>query len=161
MKTSPKTYIFEVILDYEEKVMRQIEIIPSNTLADLAHTILHAYDFDVDHAYGFYDHFDRGSYIRKAKRHYELFHDLHRNEGRVSEGPGVERTRIYTLWNMIGITWYFLFDYGDDWVFHVKLIKQDAKQADRSYPRIITKEGKAPQQYPDWDDEEEFDKHTT
>ena len=97
MKVTRKTYVFEVILDYDKEVMRQIEISPSNTLEGLAHAILNSYDFDVDHPYGFYDHFDSDSYIKKAKRQYELFADLHRNEGRPSNNPVVERGRIYNL----------------------------------------------------------------
>ncbi len=53
----------------------------------------------------------------------------------------------------------FLFDYGDEWHFGVKLI--DAKGAltpNAEYPRLIASRGEAPPQYPPWDeDDEEWD----
>ena len=49
----------------------------------------------------------------------------------------------------------FLFDYGDEWRFGVKLL--DAKgmlTPGAEYPRVTASRGDAPEQYPPWDDEE-------
>jgi hypothetical protein len=50
----------------------------------------------------------------------------------------------------------FLFDYGDEWEFGVKLIGTSDKKTPRArYPRVTAKRGKAPSQYPAWDDDDE------
>jgi hypothetical protein len=49
----------------------------------------------------------------------------------------------------------FLFDYGDEWLFRVKLTGTDKKIAKVRYPRVVTIRGEAPVQYPDPDDLDE------
>lgn len=52
----------------------------------------------------------------------------------------------------------FLFDYGDEWRFGVKLLgTSNAVTPDAEYPRVTAARGEAPPQYPPWDDEEEWD----
>jgi len=52
----------------------------------------------------------------------------------------------------------FLFDYGDEWHFGVKLLGTSEKKTPRArYPRVTAKRGKAPPQYPSWDDEDDED----
>jgi hypothetical protein len=49
----------------------------------------------------------------------------------------------------------FLFDYGDEWHFGVKLLGTSDKKTPRArYPRVTARRGKAPPQYPAWDDED-------
>ena len=50
----------------------------------------------------------------------------------------------------------FLFDYGDEWEFGVKLL--DAKgelTPNAEYPRLIASRGNSPPQYPPWDEDDE------
>jgi len=50
----------------------------------------------------------------------------------------------------------FLFDYGDEWEFGVKLLgTSDKLTAKADYPRVIAARGEAPLQYPPWDEDEE------
>jgi hypothetical protein len=54
----------------------------------------------------------------------------------------------------------FLFDYGDEWHFGIKLIDAKGKLTPNAeYPRITARRGDAPAQYPPWDedDDEEWD----
>jgi hypothetical protein len=52
----------------------------------------------------------------------------------------------------------FLFDYGDEWEFGVKLLGTSDRKTPRArYPRVTAKRGKAPPQYPSWDDEDDED----
>jgi hypothetical protein len=52
----------------------------------------------------------------------------------------------------------FLFDYGDEWHFGVKLKQlSDRVDASAQYPRVVAEQGEAPPQYPDmekddWDE---------
>ena len=47
-----------------------------------------------------------------------------------------------------------LFDYGDEWRFGVKLLGIAEKKTPRArYPRVTARRGKAPEQYPIWDED--------
>jgi hypothetical protein len=49
----------------------------------------------------------------------------------------------------------FLFDYGDEWHFGVKLVQQSPTvEPGAHYPRVVAQMGDAPPQYPDLDEEE-------
>jgi hypothetical protein len=54
-------------------------------------------------------------------------------------------------------TFLYLFDYGDEWRFRVRVhaINEHA-DPDAQYPRLVESVGEAPPQYPDWDDEENW-----
>jgi hypothetical protein len=52
----------------------------------------------------------------------------------------------------------FLFDYGDEWHFGVKLVRlSPTVEPGVRYPRVIAQAGEAPPQYPDLEDEAEDD----
>lgn len=52
----------------------------------------------------------------------------------------------------------FLFDYGDEWEFGVKLLDAKGKLAPNAdYPRLTAARGESPLQYPPWDEDEEWD----
>ncbi len=46
-----------------------------------------------------------------------------------------------------------MFDYGDDWRFLVEFINDQSVDDIKKYPKIIDSKGKAPEQYPDYDNE--------
>src|SRR2546421_9713421 len=119
-----KTHIFEInLLEHpsaRRRVMREIEVRKDTGLYDLAEVIVDAYGFDFDHAFGFFsrtgeDYFD-------SEKKYELFADM---PDIAAEHPGsgsVQRTKVSDVWNILGETMLFLFDYGDMWRFTVRLI---------------------------------------
>jgi hypothetical protein len=51
----------------------------------------------------------------------------------------------------VGSVMEYLFDFGDNWEFQLQLeeIKPDLPPG---YSEIIASEGKAPEQYPDWEE---------
>lgn len=55
-------------------------------------------------------------------------------------------------------TFMYLFDYGDEWQFEVRVeaITERAPD-DAEYPRLLEAIGEAPEQYPEWDDDEDWD----
>jgi hypothetical protein len=54
-----------------------------------------------------------------------------------------------------GQTFMYLFDYGDEWRFKVRVHAVDAgAPAAAEYPRLVEEVGEAPQQY-GWGDEDE------
>jgi hypothetical protein len=53
----------------------------------------------------------------------------------------------------VGTKMRFLFDYGDEWVFRVELVKRKPSEPKIKLPRLLSSAGKAPVQYPDPEDE--------
>lgn len=71
-----------------------------------------------------------------------------------ASGPGdVRETAVGEFGLEVGQGFMYLFDYGDEWRFKVRVhaINPDAPEAE--YPRIVEVVGEAPGQYPLWDDE--------
>jgi hypothetical protein len=112
-----------------------------------------AFDFDFDHAFGFYPDTSRAKLLH-ARPCYELFADI----GEESDGFSVERTAIAEAFARPRQKMIFLFDYGDMWLFRVELLgfgRMDAEAA-----RIVGRQGRAPEQYPgeeelEYEDEDE------
>ena len=70
----------------------------------------------------------------------------------IAAQPGdVRTTTLESLELDEGQEFMYLFDYGDEWRFKVRVhdINPDAPEGE--YPRIVESVGEAPKQYPDWD----------
>ncbi|HYV39245.1 MAG TPA: hypothetical protein VE988_26390 [Gemmataceae bacterium] len=126
-------FIFKLSLG---KMWRQIAIPESLTLDDLAAAILEAVDFDDDHLYdfSFRDHLGKTARI---------------NHPHCDEGPFTDEFPIGNLPLQPGQSMTFLFDYGDSWKFNVKLEKIDPPNPRMHKPRVVGKQGNAPEQYPE------------
>ena len=151
-----KTHIFKTNLLKNKKIIREIEIPENVSLYKLAEAIIGAYDFDFDHAFGFFNKISESRYF-DAEKKYELFADLI-EEGEDIEPTGaksVKKTKINEIWKSIGDKMLLLFDYGDSWCFVVEVREFGKKEAKVKYPRILKNIGKAPEQYPDYDEENE------
>ena len=48
----------------------------------------------------------------------------------------------------------FLFDYGDEWIFHVQCLSVEDSEKGKKYPIVIESHGDAPEQYPDIEEED-------
>ena len=145
------TLIIRVALEGTVSIYREIEIEGSKSLYRLAEAIVSAFGFDFDHAFGFYSGLKPATMMRISPR-YELFADM----GDADPGVlSVKKTKIGEAFPDIGHTMLFLFDYGDDWLFRVKLQKTAKKIAKVRYPRVVASKGEAPEQYPDPEDFDE------
>jgi hypothetical protein len=141
------THIFRVRL--RPRVYREIEIPSETSLHDLAAAIVQAFDFDLDHAFGFFSKLDY--HVFDSPVRYELFADL----GGGSESGSVKRTKVAQAFPAVGAKMQFLFDYGDDWRFQVEVIGLGEKAPKTRYPKLLKAAGKAPPQYPPEDEDEE------
>jgi Plasmid pRiA4b ORF-3-like protein len=70
-----------------------------------------------------------------------------------SNARSVKRTRIIEVFPSVRTKMRFLFDYGDEWIFLVKLIDRKRKEQKAKLPRLLSSAGKAPAQYPDLEGE--------
>jgi hypothetical protein len=150
--TEAGTHIVRVTVQDEPTIYREIEVESRKTLSDLAEAIVHAFGFEFDHAFGFYSKL-KGQDVMRSQPKYELFADM----GERTEAKSVEKTRVADAFPHVGHKMLFLFDYGDDWRFVVQVIGLGQKVAKTRYPKVLKKVGKAPEQYGDWDDDDEDD----
>jgi hypothetical protein len=142
------THVLRVALHGKRSVYRDIEIESTRSLHDLAEAIVGAFDFEFDHAFGFYSSATPGK-MMKQQPMYELFADI----GEETQARSVKKTRMSEAFPKAGHAMTFLFDYGDHWLFNVEMTGVGAKNPKLRYPRLVASKGKAPEQYPDPDDD--------
>jgi hypothetical protein len=136
-KTVDGIYLFRVAL--AKGTWRKIEISSNHTLLDLHNAIQNAFQFDSDHLYSFF----MDSIPWSDEKFSSPYED---------EGPHVDEVKIGELGLAKGQTILYLFDYGDEWHFHVTL--EEIQQSSRlpKKPQIIESKGKSPEQYPNWEE---------
>jgi len=72
------------------------------------------------------------------------------------ESGDVRTTTLDSLELQRGQSFLYLFDYGDEWHFNVRVHAVDENASSTiHYPRVVQIVGEAPPQYPDWEDDEE------
>ena len=141
-----ETLVFRASLT--SKIYRDIEITGTGSLYALAKAIVRSFDFDFDHAFGFYSKLKGNIYDSPVR--YELFADIGEGE---ADARSVKRTRVIEAFPSVGTKMRFLFDYGDECEFLVELVKRKPKEPKAKLPRLLISAGKAPAQYPDPEDE--------
>ena len=130
-------YYFKVSLG---KPWRRIAIPAKSDLDDLAECIIHAFDFEGDHLYGFQFVARDGHPIRVEHPHIDDA-ETHTDEIAVGELPLNERQSMQ-----------FQYDFGADWRFEVQLEKIETEGTKISKSTIVESRGKAPAEY-EFDDE--------
>lgn len=143
-----ETLIFRASL--AKDIYRVFEIADTSSLFVLAQAIVRSFDFDFDHAFGFYSKLKGNIYDSPVR--YELFADMGEGEGKARS---VKQTRVIEAFPSIGTKMRFLFDYGDEWEFLIELVKRKPKEAKVKLPRLLIAAGEAPAQYPDPEEEDE------
>jgi hypothetical protein len=129
-------YIFKVSLG---KMWRKIAISSQMTLENLSHLILESVDFDSDHL-------DMFRYKNQVGRMIEVSHPY------ADGSPSTDEVCLGDLPLKEGFTMTYIFDFGDWWEFRVQLEQITTDNPQTDYGAIIESRGKAPVQYPDWDE---------
>jgi hypothetical protein len=132
------TYIFRVSLG---NVWRLIATPAGATLDDLVSWILDSVDFDEDE-----DHLYKFSYRDHLGRQAQALHPA------MDEGPWADEIPIGTVPLEPGQSMELVYDFGDNWRFTVKLEKIEPAATGVEAPSLLESHGKAPEQYPSWDD---------
>ena len=141
-----ESFVFRASL--APKIYRILEIAGTSSLYALAQAIVRYFEFDFDHAFGFYRKLTGNIYDSPIR--YELFVDMGEGE---DDARGVKRTRIARAFPSVGTKMRFLFDYGEEWLFRVELVERKPKEPKVRLPRLLISAGRAPAQYPDPGDE--------
>lgn len=131
-------YQFKVSLG---KIWRRIAIPATETLEDLSCAILDAVDFDNDHLHCF-EYKDRFGVTMRV------------NHEALEERPYTHQVRIGDLPLAPGAVLTYTFDFGDNWQFEVLLESIAPPDKKLKHARLLESKGKAPEQYPSWDEEE-------
>ena len=136
-----KTFTVRVNHRALPQVWRDIEIAEDQTLEDLHLVIQRAYNWSDDHLYSFFMSgrpLDRkteiGSPWSESRQH-------------------THQVEIGSLNLQPGGKFLYFFDYGDSHEFDVQVLHVNPSAPKGNYPRIAAKQGKAPPQYPDYDEE--------
>ncbi len=122
---------------------RRIAAPDDATLDDLAHTIIAAFEFDMDHLYCFELREPNGRKLRVACPH-ETDAAAFTDDFALGELPIAE-----------GGTMTMIFDYGDSWHFNIKL-EEVSPSAKTDRRHVVAKGGEPPAQY-EWEDEENWE----
>ncbi|WP_339138438.1 MAG: hypothetical protein WGN25_09160 [Candidatus Electrothrix sp. GW3-4] len=123
-----------------DRAWRRIAISGEATFDALAEAILRAFNFGNDHLYQFIysDSYGLKKYI---------------NHPALEEEPYTDDTRLGKISCYAGMEMVFFFDFGDSWEFQVMVEETDADTPVGSEPVLLKSHGKAPEQYPEYDDE--------
>jgi hypothetical protein len=138
---------------YSGECVRVIEIPEEMTLLDLYHVIMKSVRFENgDHLFEFYA--GRGPRHRAIVFGEDEFGEDELGEA-ASAGSGggtyaeIPLNKVYPL---ARYKLYFLYDFGDSWLFEIKKLRQAKPPQPRvKYPRVIEKIGRNPSQYPKYD----------
>jgi hypothetical protein len=122
------------------KIWRRIEISSDLTLDALADGILDSVEFDSDHLYQF-------TYQSLNGRTIDVTHPY------MEESPSTDEVKIIELPLEIGESMKYLFDFGDCWRFTVTLESIDVSDTRSQHLALIETHGKAPEQYPSYDED--------
>jgi len=137
------------------EVWREIAVAANQTLADLGGAIPAAFDFDDPHLWSF---FLSGKAWDKATE-YALDSEPGAGSGAGTRLASRAAIRDVPLPGTTGKKEFlFLFDYGDEWHFGVKLVGvTEVVDPAAAYPQVVARSGEAPPQYPDLEDDEDED----
>jgi len=102
-------------------------------------SILDAFDFDYDHLYIF-------SYRNRFGMLERIHHPY------TDEPPYASEVLIGELSLKPGAAMRYLYDFGDNWEFDVKLERIDPVDEKIKGPVMLESHGEAPDQYPEWDE---------
>jgi len=127
-------YAFKVSLK-RAKVSRTIELRSKQTLDDLHFAIQNAFRWDSDHLYSFYMSGEEDDRYTFACPHEE------------DRPPWTDEAIIGELGLVKGHQFTYLFDYGDNHVFGIKVEDIRSQAGPGKYPRVVEKQGDAPEQY--------------
>ncbi|WP_181016093.1 plasmid pRiA4b ORF-3 family protein [Pseudanabaena sp. BC1403] len=127
-----------------ETVWRKIAIPSHLTVYDFSSAILKGFDFANDHLHQF-TYKDRQGFIKSIYHPYTQYEE---------DAIFTDKVLLRDWQINIGDRITYVFDFGDWWEFNVVLESIDEPDPKIKKAKVIDKKGKAPEQYPDSDDEE-------
>ncbi|MCB9964290.1 MAG: plasmid pRiA4b ORF-3 family protein [Rhodospirillales bacterium] len=143
----------ETFCKANKKIVRRIEVRGDQTLAELHEAIYAAFDREEEHMFEF--RLNEREYMDLDAKRYVLPFVMEDDWGDRDKPAGdVTTTTIGTLDLKEGDSFNYWFDFGDDWWHEIKIVSiaDKAPEPEKSYPKITSRTGNSPPQYPDWDE---------
>ena len=110
------------------------------SLFELHLFIQHIVNFDNDHLFEFY--------AGKTDRNRKI--EFTEDSGYPDDGGEYEEITLGDIYPLKGLKLYYLFDFGDNWLFEIRKSRKKAKiQPNIEYPRIVSDNGVKLRQYND------------
>jgi Plasmid pRiA4b ORF-3-like protein len=157
--TGIEIYKIKVALMYNKRTYRHIEIADNQTFADLHEAIFDAFDRYEEHLYSFFFPGKRTKSIRMLYNSPEVTHPMNVQEMAGMLGKEIHRaddTTILQSQLAEGEFFYYLFDFGDEWWHELTVLKSDTgRRSEKELPRVVKKNGPSPEQYPDFEEDDE------
>jgi len=130
---------FKVSLKNNPDIWRIVDIKGNQMLSTLHKAIFKAFDRYEEHEYSFF--LSNKAYDRESEYTSPGLYD-----GRT--GKLATRIRIDSVELYGGRKILYLFDHNNEWWHDVELMSVTPKVTRAKYPRVVTKQGKSPPQYP-------------
>ncbi|GAA4058985.1 plasmid pRiA4b ORF-3 family protein [Amphibacillus indicireducens] len=131
-------HTFKVSLN--QSTWRTVVLSGDNTMDDLHHIIIKAYQFDDDHLYSFFMDGQKWS------------EDSIVSPLDYSSQSIATEVMIGSVGMHVGQQFMYLYDYGDEWTFNVTVMGIEEGETKPIKPYISAEKGKAPEQYYYYDD---------
>lgn len=130
-----------------------MEFDSGSSLCDVHLAIQKAINFDNDHLFEFY----AGKHFRNRKIEFVDPPDLETPFEFIDTFDEITLDQVYPLPK--GLKLYYYFDFGDSWIFEIRKSRKKPREPEPGvqYPRIVEKIGENPEQYPRYDEEEEYE----
>lgn len=117
------------------------------SLFDLHLFVQDIIDFDNDHLFEFY----AGRNERNRKITFS------ENSGYPNDGGDYENILLKDIYPLKGLKLYYLFDFGDNWLFEIRKSRKTAKlRQDIEYPCVVSDNGIKLRQYYGYDEDDEI-----
>ncbi|WP_414732932.1 IS1096 element passenger TnpR family protein [Acetobacterium carbinolicum] len=137
MNSNFNRYKLKITLDYDQRIYRMIGICGSDTLDDLSDVILASFNFSDDHLYLF--NMDN---VKVSKNSYNKMPEY----GGKSTDISIEKLHLVEKQKLV-----YLYDFGDEWVFRISVLKIESEN-NYSKPQVLETAGEV-EQYPDFNEE--------
>ena len=122
---------------------RHIQISKGATLCRLHEAILEAFEFMDDHAHAFF-------MDNKTWSQYDAYYSMKMDGSeRLTKSRKLEKLNLKK-----GSQFKYVFDFGDEWRFQCKVLRE--LEENTKTPLVIREVGQSPEQYPEYEDEEEL-----
>ena len=144
MKSRIHYQTFVISVSLGKGCYRHLKISGRETLEELSDSILWAFRFDNDHLHTFFMN-------NKIWDTSACYSSPYAEDG----CPSTAKHTIQSVGLQVGQKFVYLFDFGDEWRFDCKVLKildEDTKETE-----LIRIRGKAPEQYPDYEEEDAED----
>lgn len=143
----PKSYVISVSLG--TGCYRHIKIDADSALSQFSSAILDAFGFDDDHMHAFF--MDNRAWSQYPEACYWSDPD-DEDEMEDNVNPSTDEVSLRDLQLADGQKFLYVFDFGDDWRFSCRVLKILDEQTKE--PQVVRSVGDAPEQYPDFDEED-------